>query len=105
MTYRPPRPDRDRELELLGALTACDRLSSKEREAFMGMLLWLADEPRGHLSRRQREWAEECAVKYELDEAGDPAIRNRDVPRGKPVELPEVLRHLPKKPPTRRPRA
>jgi hypothetical protein len=49
----------------------------------------------GHLSKKQRAWAEDVARRVVPLDA-------REVPRGRPVETPSVLQNLPKRPPPRR---
>jgi hypothetical protein len=48
----------------------------------------------GHLSKKQRAWCEEVARRIV-------PLDSREVTRGRPVETPSVLQHLPKKPPRR----
>jgi hypothetical protein len=53
------------------------------------------------LTRAQLDWIRAAFTKYEL-EAEMPAmnlVSSGHVPRGRDVALPEVLRHLPKRPP------
>jgi hypothetical protein len=49
----------------------------------------------GHLSKKQRAFAEDIAHRVVPFDA-------REVPRGRPVETPSVLQNLPKRPPPRR---
>jgi hypothetical protein len=70
-------------------------LGEDTRRAFSEMLAWLdRGEGRG-LSVRQREWVESALLEYT-------PISASDVPRGREVQTPEVLKKLPLKPPTRR---
>jgi hypothetical protein len=69
-------------------------LRPETRKAFEEMLAWLdRGEGRG-LSVRQREWVESALLEYT-------PISAADVPRGKEVPKPEVLKKLPMKPPGR----
>lgn len=109
---------RDRDIELLEALTGPiapkfvpgwmygepdveSVLSEDHYEAFTGMLERLRSGAQRTLTEKQRKWAESVADQLELD-VGDPAQRNAGVPRGRPVEIAPVLKHLPKKPPGRK---
>lgn len=94
--------DRTRELHLLRGLLAVEALAEAEREAFEGMLEWLAGAERGHLSRKQREWVDAAAERHEVDDGADPAERNRNVPRGAEVAPAWDASRLPKRPPGRR---
>ena len=49
----------------------------------------------GHLSKKQRAFAEDIAHRVVPFDA-------REVPQGRPVETPSVLQNLPKRPPPRR---
>lgn len=70
-------------------------LGDDTRRAFSEMLAWLdRGEGRG-LSIKQREWVESALLEYL-------PISAADVPRGREVPTPEVLRKLPLKPPPRR---
>ncbi len=90
-------PDRDHELRLLKLVLDDEQCVDEAREAFEGMLEWLKDAPRGHLSAKQRAWLEGIANKLEVDQA---PVDNSRVPRGKEV-APAWSTNLPKKPPRR----
>ena len=93
---------RDRDVELLAVLVGePEQLTAEQFEAFSQMLGRLREGKQVNLSERQRAWAEGVAEKLEID-VGDPAQRNANVPKGRPVELAPVLKHLPKKPPGRK---
>ena len=85
------------DIELLTLLIADTDLPEYERSAFADMRVQITDtvgEPDARLSKKQRAWAEEAARRVV-------PLRAEDVPRGKEVETPEVLRNLPTKPPGR----
>jgi len=92
------------DLALIDLLLAAgtDGMNTAERTAFADMRTWLAD-TFGHaiegrrLKPKQRSWAEEAARRIV-------PLDSRDVPRGKEVEKPAVLKDLPKVPPGRAPR-
>ncbi len=70
-------------------------LADGARKAFEEMKTWLdRGEGRG-LSVKQREWVESALLEHT-------PIAAADVPRGREVQAPEVLRNLPLKPPPRR---
>ena len=73
------------------------------RKAFTGMLEVLESGRFVELTRKQRGW-----MHWEMAERGLsvvlPAQRNKNVPKGKPVEPAPVLRNLPKYPPGRKPK-
>lgn len=77
---------------------AREGLTQREHDAFAQMRERL-DNGQRQLTTLQHEWAK---AKHQELGLGDPAKRNANVPRGRDVGVPEVLRHLPKKPPTRR---
>lgn len=82
-------------LETILRSGACDEWETKK---FADMHNALTERGQVQLSERQRDW-----VRPRLEALGgiygDPAKRNANVAPGKPVETPEVLKHLPKKPP------
>lgn len=82
------------DLVLLNRVLDDDETTPDERKAFDEMRANLLSGERRRLSQRQRSWVEEVARRLT-------PISAADVPRGNPVETPEVLRHLPKKPPGR----
>lgn len=112
---RPPHPrsiQRAEDLDLLRALGSVvdggqgegpddGGLTAEEVVAFEDMRQFLGRRPEATLSKAQREWAERRAGDLGLS-WGDPARRNANVPRGREVETPAVLRDLPKRPPGRR---
>ena len=70
-------------------------LRPETRKAFEEMKSWLdRGEGRG-LSVKQREWVESALLEYT-------PISADDVPRGREVETPTVLKNLPLKPPSSR---
>ena len=77
---------------LIRALMADDELTDQEREAFQR---WRDQGWDIRLTRQQRTWAEEVMLRLM-------PIPTASVPEGRPVDTPEVLRNLPKRPPTRR---
>jgi hypothetical protein len=77
---------------LVDKLLADDELTDQEREAFQR---WRDQGWDLRLTRQQRTWAEEVALRLM-------PIPADVVPRGREVETPEVLRNLPKRPPPRR---
>lgn len=85
------------DVELLGRVLTSGELSEAEVHAFADMRAGLVD-PGGtvpsRLSRKQRSWLEEVARRVLPVDA-------KEVPRGKEVDVPEVLKNLPKKPPGR----
>ena len=97
MNFRDARTEKiakmtDRAIVLL--LLQEESLSDGARKAFSEMLAWLdRGEGRG-LSVKQREWVESALLEYTPMSAAD-------VPRGREVAIPAVLRNLPKKPPRR----
>lgn len=72
-----------------------------ELEAFSGMLADLVAGRREMLTKKQREWAVAAAERREV-EWGDPAARNRAVPRGREVALLVDRMARPLTPPGRR---
>ena len=98
MNFRDARTEKiakmtDRTIVVL--LLREESLSDGARKAFSEMLAWLdRGEGRG-LSVKQREWVESALLEYTPMSAAD-------VPRGREVHAPEVLRNLPMKPPARR---
>jgi hypothetical protein len=87
------------DLEILELLLddATGEVTDYDRGAFVGMrarvINHLGVETR-RLSRKERKWAEDAARRIV-------PLNVKEVPRGRPVETPAVLRHLPKKPPGR----
>lgn len=93
---------RETDLRALRGLLASESLTGKERAAFESMELDITGLTRfRQLTKNQREW-----VLARCDELAivviDPAVRNKDVPRGREVETPAILRNLPKAPPRRK---
>jgi len=85
------------DLALLDLLTKEPRdeaISQVEVEAFQDMKQEMLAGRSAFLSKRQRAWVEEAAKRVV-------PIPASDVPRGKEVETPEVLKNLPKAPPKR----
>jgi hypothetical protein len=82
------------DLDLLRVVTRphAEDVSEGEFNAFVDMLAWV--EGGAALSKKQRAWAEEAARRIV-------PLKAEDVPRGREVVVPDVLRHLPKKPPPR----
>ena len=97
MNFRDARTEKiakmtDRAIVVL--LLREESLSDGARKAFSEMLAWLdRGEGRG-LSVKQREWVESALLEYT-------PIAAADVPRGREVETPAVLKNLPTKPPRR----
>jgi hypothetical protein len=97
MNFRDARTEKiakmtDRAIVVL--LLREESLSDGARKAFSEMLTWLdRGEGRG-LSVKQREWVEGALLEYT-------PIAATDVPRGREVETPAVLKNLPTKPPRR----
>lgn len=87
--------------ELLQALIAEDeRLTEAESKAFEGMTNYLSEHPHcAGLTQKQRLWADAVAKRLEIDVL--PSLA-KALPVGRPIETPEVLRNLPKRPPGRR---
>jgi hypothetical protein len=81
------------DLTLLRLLTTDPGVADFEASAFNDMIRYV--ERVNSLSARQRAWAEEVARRVV-------PLDSREVPRGKEVETPAVLKHLPKTPPGRR---
>jgi len=84
-----------------------DRLRVGEADVFSSMLAKLdtahSERRYAKLTDAQRHWVTDAANRLELEDPhDDPRERNRDVPRGKEVPTPVVLRNLPKAPPGRR---
>lgn len=102
---------RDEDLALLGELVDghAGELTATESDAFEDMRLDLlaygavVDEhsPRGQreLTERQRAWAR--SVRERFAPTYQNLVSSGQVPRGREVPLPQVLRDLPKRPPTR----
>ena len=97
MNFRDARTEKiakmtDRAIVVL--LLREESLSDGARKAFSEMLAWIdRGEGRG-LSVKQREWVESALLEYT-------PIAATDVPRGREVETPAVLKNLPTKPPRR----
>jgi|SRR5579859_4827115 len=70
-------------------------MSQSEYEAFVEMRSILLSSGRHVLSRKQRLWAEDADKRLR-------ALPASEVPRGREVPIPEVLRVLPLRPPHRR---
>lgn len=88
--------------QLLQALVAEEeRLTEVESKAFESMLNYLRD-PFTALTPRQRQWADAVASRIEIDMPPENLHSSGKVAIGKPVETPEILRNLPKRPPGRR---
>jgi hypothetical protein len=86
------------DVEYLRALLADDRLTDDEREAFESMQDF-ASRTRRPLTVKQSSWARGVAARLELDtaELTGPAFASGAIPRGRPVDMPDVLRVDPKK--------
>lgn len=82
-------------------LAETDRLDDKEIDAFLSMLTQVNDGTR-ELSDRQRRWVQDVADRLDIVEPSANLVSLGLVPRGNPVPTPEVLKHLPLKPPGRR---
>jgi hypothetical protein len=85
------------DLDLLDEAEDSGKLSERQLEIIDDLRDQLARRP---LTPNQRSFVEAMrdGVRYEREEAAVPASA---FPRGNPVELPEVLRKLPKRPPGR----
>src|SRR6185503_2378930 len=80
---------RDAHIAALPALLKAE-LEEHEADAFEDMLRWLnGDGARARLSEKQRAWVHARLDQLEIDWV-DPAERNRSVPRGAEVPVPEV---------------
>lgn len=79
-----------------------EEITEAEREAFTEMLAML-DAGRRTLSERQRSWVREVGKRAgaDVDNVMERWKRG-EIPRGREVETPAVLRNLPMKPPGRR---
>lgn len=91
---------------MLDALLGSDRLTAYEEEAFSDIRGQIERTMRP-VTKAQRMWIENRYKALELD-AAEPAknlVSSGQVPRGREVETPELLRYenLPKAPPGRRP--
>lgn len=101
---RPAPGQRELDLALLHEVLHREELPDHEREPFENMRDALEAQPYRMtgapraLSPKQRLWVEAAAERLGISVARN----NEDVPVGAPVETPEVLRHLPKRPPGRR---
>lgn len=82
--------------EILDLLCACDSDADVTVDEFVAFSS-MRNAGRGHifLTKRQRAWAEAVAKRIV-------PFDSRDVPRGREVPTPEVLRVLPKRPPRAR---
>ncbi len=90
---------RERDIFMLRELLDAPDISDRESEAFVDMMMGL--ERKGGfktLTTKQRSWAEVAAEKYQTKTDPNP----RPVPRGREVPLAPALRHLPKRPPSRK---
>ncbi len=88
------------DFELLRALTECDALTDKEREAFGSM--FSAVKAKRELTGAQRKWAEDAYKKYELDaDEAQNLVSSGQVPRGREVKFPFETMPRPLKPPGR----
>ena len=87
------------DLKLLLALVDehSHELTEGESEAFQDML----DRVRrgGRMSLKQKQWAQKTLEKFQP--TYENLVSSGQVPRGKEVPLPEVLRNLPMRPPGR----
>lgn len=96
----PSEDHRENDLRALSSLLDLEELSEYERDAFDDMLAPLMAGRYRQLTERQREWVMgRCDVLGIV--IGDPAERNKNVPRGREVEAPDILKRLPKAPPRR----
>lgn len=95
-----------RDISRLELLIADERLSFFEREAFESMLRQFRYADRKKLSEKQADMVARVSRRLELDadEPTGPSFASGTIPMGAPVEVPEVLRNLPKSPPGRRAR-
>ena len=82
------------DLELLDLLLGDGEVEEDEKIVASDMRAPLLSGERRRLSLKQRAWAEDIARRVT-------PISAKDAPEGRPVETPEVLRNLPKKPPRR----
>jgi hypothetical protein len=90
-----------KDIELLERVVDDVDLREGEQDAFAEMLEGLREGRYASLTRRQREWASEVALR--IGAIGyENLVSSGGVPVGRPVETPAVLRHLPMKPPGRR---
>ncbi len=89
---------RELDTQQLDELLNMSELTETQREAFVDMKGWLTDHHQ--LTDKQRSWVKSLHEK--LVPQYQNLVSNGLVPRGREVETPEVLRHLPKRPPQRR---
>lgn len=90
-----------KDLEMLERLEGDMDLSEVERDAFDEMLRGLRGGQWQKLTDKQRAWANAVAVRIGAIGCAN-LVSSGQVSRGREVETPEVLRHLPMKPPGRR---
>jgi hypothetical protein len=91
-----------RDLDLISQVLEKDDLSDAVRAAFEDMQFKVDRYP---LTKKQRDWAKAVLTgdKYEPEEQCLNLWSSGKVPKGNDVPTPDVLKHLPKKPPMRRP--
>jgi hypothetical protein len=96
MNFRDARTEKIAKMtdKAIVALLLKEELSEGARIAFLEMNSWLAQGEGRGLSIKQREWVESALLEYM-------PLNASDVPRGKEVETPAVLKNLPLKPPKR----
>lgn len=99
---RTEQEQRQEDLDDLTTLIAHHDLTKSEREAFEDMHRRISGDLPAFktLHPNARKWVKEATKKYLLDKS--PAERNKNVPRGKEVQVPSVLGNLPKSPPRRK---
>ena len=95
-----PAPRGLSDQELLRKALDCSEIKEHEKELFGKWLKELDDGERRVLSMRQKTWANDV---IDRDEPRAENLVSRGlVPAGRPVEVPEVLKNLPLKPPGRK---
>ena len=95
----PKADERERDLFMLNGLIDSGELTDNELEAFGDMLEKLDARVWTKLTGDQRGWVADKCDAYGVNTDPTPP---KPIPRGREVPLPEVLQHLPAKPPVRR---
>lgn len=82
------------DLELLDLVCNDGEVEADEFVIACNMRTQVRAGERAHLSLKQRAWAEDIACRIT-------PFSSKDVPEGRPVATPDVLKDLPKRPPRR----
>lgn len=85
---------------MLVEILESDEITDAERTAFTDMMATLESGKYNSLSTKQADWVRSVHTRLNLDEP-EKLVSRGEIPRGKEVPTPEVLKNLPKRPPGR----